>query len=328
MKITPIYKNRLITLPAETVLQKLSTATKEELAVLIAVIAEPEFDVKEICQRLDMTENAFKRSLDSWIDAGALYIDDGKAQSETKYLPKSKTDTAKKMTAKRTEQNITLHSTLPGYTSDEMSEIIEKKKGTFELINTCQQILGKVFNAQETAIIIGLNDHLTLSDEYILLLCTHAKQMNKPSVRYIEQLALHFFDNNVITYEALEEELKLIEERVPFESYVRELFGIGKRALIPKEKEFIVKWHDKYKFSRDIVREAYERTVGQTDKPSLKYANAILDNWFAAGYTTIDDIKAAEAERQKKREGDTQQSSFSTDDFYEAALLRSYKENK
>ena len=39
-------------------------------------------------------------------------------------------------------------------------------------------------------------------------------------------------------------------------------------------------------------------------------------------------IKAAEAERQKKREGDTQQSSFSTDDFYEAALLRSYKENK
>lgn len=51
MKITPIYKNRLITLPAETVLQKLSTATKEELAVLIAVIAEPEFDVKEICQR-------------------------------------------------------------------------------------------------------------------------------------------------------------------------------------------------------------------------------------------------------------------------------------
>ena len=43
---------------------------------------------------------------------------------------------------------------------------------------------------------------------------------------------------------------------------------------------------------------------------------------------TIDDIKAAEAERQKKREGDTQQSSFSTDDFYEAALLRSYKENK
>ena len=55
MKITPIYKNRLITLPAETVLQKLSTATKEELAVLIAVIAEPEFDVKEICQKLDIS---------------------------------------------------------------------------------------------------------------------------------------------------------------------------------------------------------------------------------------------------------------------------------
>jgi len=129
MKITPIYKNRLITLPAETVLQKLSTATKEELAVLIAVIAEPEFDVKEICQKLDMTENAFKRSLDSWIDAGALYIDDGKAQSETKSLPKSKSDTAKKMTAKRTERNITLHSTLPGYASErDVARLSRRKK--------------------------------------------------------------------------------------------------------------------------------------------------------------------------------------------------------
>ena len=45
MKITPLYKNKLITLPAETVLRKLPTANKDELAVLIAVMAEQEFDV-------------------------------------------------------------------------------------------------------------------------------------------------------------------------------------------------------------------------------------------------------------------------------------------
>lgn len=326
MKITPVYKNHLITLPAETVLPKLSTATKDELAVLVAVIAEPDFDIEKICKKLDMTENAFRRALDTWIASGTLISDEKGSKSNARAV--SSKNVEKKLTAKRNERSITLHSALPVYTADEMSSIIEKKKGTFELINTCQQILGKVFNAQETAIIIGLTDHLALSDEYILLLCTHAVQMQKPSVRYIEQLAIRFYDNNVVTYEALEEELKLIEDRAPFEAYVRKLFGLGQRTLVPKEKECIIKWHDKYKFSNEIINAAYERTVSQTSKPSIQYANAILDNWYASGYTIIDDIEAAEAERQKKREGDVQKSSFSTDDFYEAALLRSYKESK
>ncbi len=319
MKITPIYKNKLITLPAEAVLQKLSTVTKEELSVLISVINEPQFDVADMCVKLDMTENTFKRSLETWIKAGIVVTDDEKSDSNKK---------SEKSGSKKTERVITIHSSLPSYTSDEMSDIIEKRSDTYELINSCQQVLGKVFNAQETAIIIGLTDHLSLSDEYILLLCTHAKQLEKPSVRYIEQLAIHFYDNNVVTYEALDNELKLIEERVPFEAYVRELFGLGKRALVPKEKEFIIKWHDKYNFSQDIIKAAYERTVTQTEKPSLKYANAILDNWFTAGYTTVDDIEAAEAERQKKKDASSQQSSFSTSDFYEAALLRSYNDKK
>lgn len=335
MKITPLYKNRLITLPAEAVLKKLPTANKDELAVLIAVMAEQEFDVADICTRLDMTENAFRRALETWIDEKVIACDEtagGKRSAAKKYdvrKEEKKSDkTSEDKAQKPKEKNIVIHSVLPNYTTDEISEIIESRKECFELVNSCQQIMGKIFNATETSIIIGLMDHLSLSDEYILLLCTHAVQMQKKSIRYIEQLAINFYDNDVVTYEALEEELKLIEDRVPFEAYVRELFGIGKRALIPKEKEFIKKWHDRYKFSKEMVNAAYEITVSNTEKPSLKYANAILDNWFAAGYTNINEVQAAEAERAKKRESDPQSSSFSTDDFYEAALLRSYKENK
>ena len=334
MKITPLYKNRLITLPAEAVLKKLPTANKDELAVLIAVMAEQKFDIADICARLDMTENAFRRALEVWVNEKVLSCDGialEKSAPSKKYEVKkdsSKNDQTSSNKPKIShDKNIVIHS-LPNYTTDEISEIIESRKECFELVNACQQIMGKIFNAAETSTIIGLMDHLSLSGEYILLLCTHAVQMQKKSIRYIEQLAITFYDNDVITYSALEEELKLIEDRVPFESYVRELFGIGKRALIPKEKEFIKKWHDQYKFSKEMVNAAYEITVSNTDKPNLKYANAILDNWFAAGYTTIEEVQAAENERAKKRENAPQASSFSTDDFYEAALLRSYKENK
>ena len=56
----------------------------------------------------------------------------------------------------------------------------------------------------------------------------------------------------------------------------------------------------------------------------------ILENWHNAGYTTLDQIKNAEAEyrRAKNINNDTEKNegdSFDTDDFFEAALKRSYE---
>lgn len=78
-------------------------------------------------------------------------------------------------------------------------------------------------------------------------------------------------------------------------------------------------------FSRDIITKAYEITVTNTKEPSINYTNAILEKWYAAGYKTIADIEAAEEKRSKSK---NTASSFSVDDFYEAALMRSYNDNK
>ncbi len=329
MKITPIYKNQLITLPAETVLPKLSTASKEELAVLIATIAEGNFNIEKMCEKLDMTENAFRRALDSWIKSGTIFSDEcgecsdveanqdeGKSGEENDEKPK-----------KSRKKNVVIRNELPNYSRDEVTSIIESHSECGDLINSCQQIIGKILNAHEIAILIGLFDHLNLSVEYIMLLCTHAAHVQKNSVRYIEQLAISFYDSNVTTYDALEEELKNLEKRIDLEKYVRELFGMGKRALIAKEKEFIKNWNDKYKYGRDIIDAAYEITVSRTGEPNIKYTNAIIENWFQAGLKTIEDVRQAEEERAKKRDSAPQSSSFSTDDFYEAALLRSYEQD-
>lgn len=328
MKIVPIYKNKIISLPYEIVFQKLSTATKEELQVLLAVYAEPEFDLKETADMLDMTEKSFRRALDSWKDAGALCVDGEVSDCQTNSASNSAKpdDSAHKVTKKSSK--VEIHTTLPHYTSEEIAAIVERTGGCSELLDSCQQILGKMFNVAETSIVIGMIDHLSLQHEYILLLCSHAAAIGKKSVRYIEKLAIEFYDRDIITYDALEEELKLIESRASLESYVRGLFGLGKRALIQKEKEFIRAWSEKYTFSRDMIKAAYEITVARTNEPNMKYANGILENWFAAGLKTPEDVAAAESERNKTKEsGQNQISSFATDDFYEAALKRSYESN-
>lgn len=317
MKIIPIYRNKIISLPFETVSDKLSTASKDELKVLLAVFSEQDFDVTELASRLDMTENAFKRALKSWIDAGAICEDCSNAANQD-------CSEQSRASVKKTVPRIEIHTTLPHYTSEEIASAVERSTGCSELLDSCQQILGKMFNVSETAIIIGMIEHLSLPHEYIVLLCSHAAAIGKKSVRYIEKLALDFYDRDIITYSALEEELKKLEARASLEYYVRDLFGIGKRALIAKEKEMIKSWSEKFSFSRDMIKAAYEISVSRTNEPNMKYANGILENWYAAGYNTPEDVAAAEADRTKNKDN-IQTSSFVTDDFYEAALKRSYE---
>lgn len=312
MKIIPIYKNKILSLPNEIISQKLSTATKEELQVLLAVFTEPEFDADDLASRLEMTVNVFNRALESWRDCGVLQIE-GSADPSKAVNKESTGKIQKKAVA----------STVSRYTSNELAAVVEKRDGCTELLDSCQQILGKIFNAAETSIIVGMIEQLSLSHEFILRLCTHAAEMQKKSVRYIEKMAIDFYDRDITTYSALEEELLKIKDMASFESFIRNLFGTGKRALIKKEKDFLTAWNEKYHFSRDMIQKAYEITVSKTNDSSMSYANAILENWYAAGYKTVEDVDAAENERNKTAVQNT--SSFATDDFYEAALKRSYE---
>ncbi len=321
MKITPIYKNRILSLPAEAVSQRLSTATEAELRVLLAVFAEPEFDLRKMADRLDLTENAFRRALEPWIACGALSCEDGNDTLTAKIPAQTQQKNPVSAPPAAKTPRISVHTTLPHYTAAELADAAVRTTDFTDLLDSCQQIFGKIFNTAETEMVIGLADHLGLDHDYILLLFTHAMEMDKKTVRYVEKTALSFYDRGITTYAALEEEITRVRELASLEVFVRNLFGIGKRALVKKESAMLEKWISPYHFSRELIQHAYETTIAKAKEPSLSYANAVLESWYAKGFTTPAEVDEAEAERNQ---GNVQKTSFATDDFYEAALKRSY----
>lgn len=87
----------------------------------------------------------------------------------------------------------------------------------------------------------------------------------------------------------------------------------------------VERWVCQMQYSDDVLRLAYETTVNATNDASIPYANTILERWYAEGYRTVQDVERALAEyRRKKAEGGN--SSFDVDDFFEAALKRTYGE--
>ena len=312
IKIQPHYGSRVTVLPVPEDPAILRKATREQLAVLIAIMSEVDFSYLHIAEKTGATRTQIEDALAYWQNAGLLSIEHT-APSESSAVPKP---------AQPASQTLPRADQLPHYNTDETARFLEKNPGTATLIDCCQQEWGKIFNTSESEIIIGLLDYLSLGPEYILLLCAYCARKGRRSLRYMEKMAISLHDAGITEYEQLEIYLQKLEHTDAAEAQLRKLFGIGQRALIKREKEAFFRWISEWQMPVEVIELAYEITVSRTKEPSIPYTNAILEKWNADGIRTVEAVEEAESARQMPMPPGT---SFATDEVLELALKRSYQ---
>ena len=321
------YGQGVLTLPA-AVLD--TDATPEQLRVLLWLASDPTLFAKPAqlaklagCERDGITE-----VLRFWQDAGIL-AGGRERDLQAKPVPKKAAAARKAGKAEDAEAKpamvLARADELPNYTTAQLADLLERNQSLKLLIEEAQRVWGKLFNPYELQILVGISDHLGLDNEYILLLLAHCKRMEMQSLREVERYAIRLVDSGVTRTAALEEFIRGAEARRTLEGKVRAVFGLGERPLSAKEQKMLSAWSS-YGYGADIVRKAYDITVDSIGQASLPYTNSILERWHSEGLETAAQIDARlDAEREKK--GQTpRQGSFDTDDFFEAALRRSYSD--
>ena len=204
------------------------------------------------------------------------------------------------------------------FSSGEIRRITEENKELSSLFDACQQAMGKLFTTDEFNIVISLYEYYGFEADYILLLCAHSAGRGK-NLRYAEKMAHTLYDKEITTYAALEEHFARLDLLASSEGQLRSLFGYGTRKLTAKEQEFFMHWLMDLSHSYEMIEYAYEITVNRTQQAKLPYINKILENWYADGHKTPEDVKNAE-----NKNAPAALSSFNTDDFFDLALKRSY----
>lgn len=310
----------ILALPKEQLSNKIKSASELELKVLLysAVLASEkgsfsEKDIEEI-SGYDLTDIII--ALQFWRGAEVLTISSGDIK------PVSHSSSSGEKTKQALQKN-----DIPTYSGEEIDKLFCDNPDIKLLIDECQNIAGKIFNPHEINKIISLYDYLGLSCEYILSVYNYCKRKNKTTVHYIEKTAFNLYNEGVDTDEKLQEYLKNKETFESLAGNIRRIFGLGSRAFTKKEEALIQKWTDTYSFSLEMIEYAYELTVDSIGKASLSYAGKIMENWFLNGIKTVDEAKDADLEHKKannKTENNDLKSSFDTDEFFEAALKRSY----
>ncbi len=333
MAIKINYGNGVVVLPRAAV-DKIGDAPQEYFGVLMMLLsldgtlaldrAEAE---NEVAQAMGVEPQTVSLAFEYWRGAGLISFSARRAKKADVKQASEKTPDAVEAGAQKKESREAKKersAELPKYTTEQIADLLEKRKEAALLIDECQRILGKMFNTHEVNIVLGLVDYLSLDGEYVLTLFAHCAKIDKKSLHYIEKMAFNLYDSGITSTAELIEYFRFLEKSEELVSRVRSIFGIGTRALTAKEKKILERWSGEFDLPFDMIEKAYDITVNATNSPSLPYANSILESWHSKGYRTLEDVEAAEAERRaQKVEG-----SFDTDDFFEAALQRSYGEGK
>lgn len=334
------YGTEVAVIPAAA-LAAAKTAGREELLVLL-LLAEgahkSQLSVSELAARAGLDTEKVRSAIAFWRGAGILTVGKtaavGTASSVQKNADAVSDVTAesaseKSKGAEKSEKKLQREAALPHYTGDELADILEKRKEAAVLIDACQRALGRLCNPHEINVILGLSDYLRLEDEYILLLVNYCVKNGKKTLRYIEKVAFSLYDSDISDVASLTAWMERNDTVKNAEGELRTMLGIGARALTGKETGLFARWLCDFGFSIDVIRMAYEITVNAGKNKVMDYMNGILERWHADGLDTPEKI-TAEAQARAASRGTaaaeaqvTDGGSFSTEDFFDAALRRS-----
>ena len=207
--------------------------------------------------------------------------------------------------------------TLPEYSAEELVARREADAGFSSVVQTAEQLYGRKLTAPEMKKLLGMQDHLGLPPEVLMQLLTYVFDEYRakngpgraPGIRFIESEACRWADDEVLTLELCERYIARGRARRSLEGKIRSLLQITDHAPTKTERGYIESWID-MKVDLDVLYEAYDRTVTNTNRLSWSYMDKILKKWNEQGLTTLEavasrDPRGAQRRRQRAAEPDT-----------------------
>ena len=179
-----------------------------------------------------------------------------------------------------------------------------------QLMDEAQIALSKPLSSGDTATLVMLHDTDGLPCDVLVLLINYCVSIGKGNMRAIERMGTQWGAEGIYSMELAEQKIISLSRSDNAWTKVSHIFGI-KNVGSPTKTQlaFADCWVNEWKFSDDMLLEAYERCVNQKGEFNIKYVNGILSKWFAQSIFNLDDLKKADesgAKSKKKKSEETE----------------------
>ncbi|SHJ85748.1 DnaD and phage-associated domain-containing protein [Hathewaya proteolytica DSM 3090] len=164
-------------------------------------------------------------------------------------------------------------------------------KNIKDMLKDIEKLLGRTLSSKEITMYLSWQKDFNFSPEMILLLIQYCASKNKTDYRYIEKIAISWFDNNIKTVDDAQMSIKSREDTWVKINQIRTYLGMSNSDMMKPQEDLLNKWINTYKFQLNIIYKACDICFQRLSKTDFKYIDAILGNWFKANLTTLEDIE-------------------------------------
>ena len=256
-----------------------------------------------IAEIFEYTEKDILRALSYWEKEGLMKLSRSAAGEldGISFVELSTANAAPTLQAAETAVSAEVPKKVP-LTADRMAQLSEQED-IAQLLFIAAQYLGKTLSPTEISNILYFYDTLHFSTDLIEYLVEYCVSKGSKSSRYMEKVAMEWSREGISTVEQAKNSTNLYNRNY---YSILNAFGIKGRGPAQPEIDFMNQWLNSYHFTLDIIREACNRTVAQTQRPNFQYANKILEEWHKNNVRHLSDIQALDEQHIKKKKAVTQ----------------------
>ncbi len=273
--------------PAAVADQHLKLASGDQIKVLLCFLrnASSGVEISDIAEFLKLPESEVADALEFW------------AQAEVLTSVKAPTPPPAKETARKAAKPVAVKPT-----REEISSLSFTDEKLSFLLSEAEMKLARSLRGNELQTLAWLYLDHDMDVSIILMLVEYAVSEGKPTITFIESTALSWIDAGVTTLTDAEAQIEERTRKKTAWGMIESAFGIEHRLPSDKELEYAKVWVIEWGFSREMLKEAYNRCVDAKAKLDMRYINGILSRWFKDGIKTVEKTKETEKPAAKPSE--------------------------
>lgn len=262
----------------------LKLSNEAQLKVLLYILKNgvQNFDIDSIKRATGLNERDINDSITYWINNGVFVSLGAKVQ----------TTTTEKKTA-------VLNIQKPS--RDEITKRGIEDENIAFLLQQAQIKFGRMLKQNEASTLVWLYDNEGLNISVILMIIEYALSEDRLTAGFIEQTAVKWINDGVTDVQSADKQIVKMRNESQAWKTVCAVMGIEKRKPSKKEIEAVMNWVSEWKFSREMLKAAYDECVDHTQKYSWQYINSILLAWHKNGIKTPDDINKKTEDKKINR---------------------------
>ncbi len=320
----------IFAVPSALVDSHLKIATESQLKVLLYILrnCESENSVDSISRAVSVHPSEVENAVDFWIERGLVAKNnDTLTVSSDNVETSTQPETQPLVVEQKSKSRAVSRAQRPD--SMFVARRLTENKELASLMDEAQIALSKPLSSGDTATLVMLHDTDGLPCEVLALLIHYCVSVGKGNMRAIERMGIAWASAGINTMESAELEIMRLSNSNNAWSHVSKLFGIKNIGSPTKSQlSYADCWCNEWKFSDEMLLEAYERCVDQKGEYKLSYINGILSKWQQNSIFNLDDLHKADADLSKKKlkknsnNDENRRASYDLDTFESKSLFK------